>query len=430
MTILAENKTLTSERLMRFLLLLVLIFYTELFLSVFVSGDRAGGPQISLMRPVFAVGRLATTVFIISVYGFRWPRSLFLPITAWIFLAFATASTLWSETGAMTLYKSIEVILLFLAMSVCATTLSRRLFIQGVTDYLWLAVVAGGLLALLWPTIGVHGARDVTDPALIGNWRGAYLHKNLFAPVALMFFGAVISGVVLGQRNFALRAVAALLTLGLLVKIGSATSIALIPAYIGLEILMRAGKTTILIAFALIFALLFQIVFLNYSAELFELLGRDSTFSSRTLIWQFWMKLGWEAPWLGHGYYSAQQAEVHAPIARALFASAVHAHSGFIDLFFNIGIVGLSCFVAMYALRLLAALRDNSAAKGHDALARFTASTLIIIPIIASVDVTVLGFVSQLGPLALAMMLATRPARQPAVEQMNAPVPASSGGFA
>lgn len=409
------------DLLLRVLLLVALIAHTDLFLAVFVNGDRPLGPQIDAMRTVFAAARLGTTALIIVLYGFRLPRTLFPPASHTVFIAFVAISTLWSVTPGVSLQRALETVFLVIALSVATRQIGFSGTVSIVRAYLWLAIVGGVAVALIAPAIGVHGAMDKTDFALVGSWRGAFLHKNLFASPVLVLLAAIVAGSAAVRFGAPGRILAVAAVVTVLFFIGSATAIALIPAVLVVDLMLRLGRTSLFVLILIAAAVLFQTVIIHYSDDLLGLVGRDSTLTNRTVIWALWWKLAMHDPWLGHGYFSAQQAEVHAVATKILFLSAGHAHSGYLDLIFNLGFVGLGLYLAVYLGGLWSALRLNSAVRGTDPDIRFVAGTLIALLAVAMVDVTVFGLVGQMGAVTFTLLMAVRTAPLPAAPLAGPP---------
>jgi len=76
-------------------------------------------------------------------------------------------------------------------------------------------------------------------------------------------------------------------------------------------------------------------------------LGRDPTLTGRTEIWPAVLEMIKERPWLGYGYggfWLGWEGE-SASIWHWTSHQSVHAHNGFLELWLNLGLLGLSTFV-------------------------------------------------------------------------------------
>ena len=101
-------------------------------------------------------------------------------------------------------------------------------------------------------------------------------------------------------------------------------------------IMLLAGITAILL-------------FIGYleSDVLFVAIGKDSTFSGRTLIWDsVWDQIQLR-PWLGYGL-AAFWNGIKGPsgiVELTIGAKVAYAHNGFLDIWLSSGIIGLSVFI-------------------------------------------------------------------------------------
>lgn len=110
---------------------------------------------------------------------------------------------------------------------------------------------------------------------------------------------------------------------------------------------------------------------------------------------------------MGHGYLAAQDPQVSGAIAERLFATAGHAHSGYIDLLYNVGLVGTMLFlVPIIWTLLLGVVRVISGVR--DAALIFCVTFIFSALVVALFDVTIFGIESQLGSVFLAIILICR----------------------
>ncbi|MGL5077698.1 MAG: O-antigen ligase family protein, partial [Waterburya sp.] len=97
--------------------------------------------------------------------------------------------------------------------------------------------------------------------------------------------------------------------------------------------------------------------------------GKDTTLSGRTFIWQyvwdqiqlrFWLGYGLSAFWNGYeGPSGYVQLAMRIPV--------IYAHNGFLDIWLSIGLVGLSVFVVGFLLttaQSLELLRKTNTPEG------------------------------------------------------------------
>jgi exopolysaccharide production protein ExoQ len=91
------------------------------------------------------------------------------------------------------------------------------------------------------------------------------------------------------------------------------------------------------------------------------LFGRDISLTGRTTYWPLMLNKIWERPWLGYGYetfwlggWKGEPASIWRQLADG--NEPPHAHNGFLNLWFDIGLVGLITFFIGYAVNCFRAI--------------------------------------------------------------------------
>ncbi|MDY6902377.1 MAG: O-antigen ligase family protein, partial [Cyanobacteriota bacterium] len=82
-----------------------------------------------------------------------------------------------------------------------------------------------------------------------------------------------------------------------------------------------------------------------------DALGRDLTLTGRTDIWSAMFDLIWERPWFGYGFNAVWRdwnSEITAYLWRTLAWECPYGHNGFMDLFIELGLVGLLVFTLSF----------------------------------------------------------------------------------
>ena len=235
----------------------------------------------------------------------------------------------------------------------------------------WFSIAALALLAicylgiLLAPGLSIHLATDAQEPALAGNWRGVFAHKNNAAGVmAMVLFlgiyvarsGAWISG----------AAIVALASLFLLYSAGK-SSLTLCFAVLALTSLTTVVRSfwlrAVLLLAPLVMLNMFGIgsVMNEHLAELARLLPLDSSFTGRTDIWTFGVQAAELrlAKGYGFGAFWGSSAVQNLPEGMEWAATAAHSHNGYLDTTLTMGLPGLALLVVVL---VIAPLRDFQAA--------------------------------------------------------------------
>jgi exopolysaccharide production protein ExoQ len=98
--------------------------------------------------------------------------------------------------------------------------------------------------------------------------------------------------------------------------------------------------------FSFIFALALQgvsIAFFNTSVMdlFFSSTGRDASFTGRVPLWQELIRIGRQRPILGSGYGSFWSSRAVYGLWEKVHWTPVSSHNGYIDIFMNLGLIGL-----------------------------------------------------------------------------------------
>lgn len=270
-----------------------------------------------------------------------------------LLVLWAALSVLWSVDAAATLQRVIAVLAALLA----AVGLVVRFDALSLVRITTAATGIGTGLSLL-----LYLAGDPLAVSEIGV-RGAFAHKNVLGQVTAI---QLVLGFCLLQQRGGDRALGlASLALGLpcLVLAQSATAIAATAVGAGALILLQVLASARLPAFAkpavLLGAVLAGAVALVSADALLGLLGRDYTFTGRNLIWEFTLDRWAERPWQGYGFRAFWTAAYNAGELQANFYSRYdHAHSGYLQVLLDLGLIGLGLLLAWIALVSLHAARN------------------------------------------------------------------------
>jgi O-antigen ligase len=87
-----------------------------------------------------------------------------------------------------------------------------------------------------------------------------------------------------------------------------------------------------------------------FGAEILALLGRDTTLTGRTDIWQAVWQSILKRPMLGYGFagfWIGMKGEAINVIASVLW-DVPHAHNGFLEIMLQLGVIGMAIFILSY----------------------------------------------------------------------------------
>ena len=274
----------------------------------------------------------------------------------------AAFSSLWSLEPGLTLTRSISL----LAPTALGLMLSSRFTWW---ELLRLLAVALGLAALVSTLVALALPDEGIMTIDYGNaWHGVYGNKNGLGRAMALATIAFVLVALEGGRYRWLAWVAAAGAFALLLLARAAASLVVCLAVLSLIPLFRALRFRFTTAMALwILAVMLGAIVLTLMASNLEstlsLLERDTTLTGRTEIWAAVIASITERPWLGYGYNAFWQ-EWSGPSASVLSAvgwETPHSHNGVLDLWLDLGAVGIVVFV----LGLAAATRAAVARAKH-----------------------------------------------------------------
>jgi len=223
-----------------------------------------------------------------------------------------------------------------------------------------IVIIASLGAVLLFPEWGVMG------PPLSGAWQGVLFHKIPLGRTSIL---ALLVFWILNQNKMGLkRALWFVLKLAALVNlVGSRSATAILIALIlaafwlllqGMALLPRLLRLALLsLGLAVAFPALF--ILPDYLESILGLLGKDLTLTGRVLLWNLLIPLAMEKPLLGYGYGAFWGTEPSLTIMALLRWTPNHAHNGYLDLWLEIGLVGV---LIAFALLLITLIRTGQRA--------------------------------------------------------------------
>lgn len=319
--------------------------------------------------------QLSVLIYLITfvLLAMRWKRVLAMISSnklLWILMGIVSFSFFWSVNPEQTLRFSIYAIGttgfgLYLATRY---TLREQMDLVGWTYGILL--ILSLLLAVAVPKYGLMAG--VHDGAL----RGVFTHKNQFG--AFMSLGGVVFFLnALRKQEYSwVNWILLAFCCGAMIMSLSTTAVGTFAFMLILCLIYRIlrWRYEIMVAAVLavtIVAVATVIFIAGYvgSDSLFSSVGKDTTLSGRTFIWQYvWDQIQLR-PWLGYGL-SAFWNGYEGPsgyVQLAMRIPVIYAHNGFLDIWLSIGLVGLSVFVVGFLLttaQSLELLRKTNTPEG------------------------------------------------------------------
>lgn len=269
-----------------------------------------------------------------------------------VLVVLAPLSIFWSQDPVLTTKNSLWLILtvslaLFIAKTMSAQQQMQLIMATG---------AAAGVLTIaavfMFPSIGLDRLHD-------NVWQGLFTSKNHLGRIALYFltpavhYSASTKGALWFKRSYIV------LMLLLIVMSGSRSAWIYTILYLLLaSVMVLANKVTqrqrllVVTAIAMTGAAAALIAIVNLNT-LLGLVGRDATFSSRTVIWQVLMQSVEKRPLLGFGYQafwagtSSEAMNALMVIYARIRFLASYAHSGYLAVLLENGAVGLALIIIL-----------------------------------------------------------------------------------
>jgi O-antigen ligase len=386
----------TSDQLERALVVIAFAIGIGALLSMFRLPDPQGDPwagsaEDPLTRGIWLLLYLAALFFVLP----HWRELIGLMRgNVWIpaLLLLVLLSAIWSPDPALTLRRALAINLAagygyYLAVRF---TLRQVLSLLGIA--LGLALVLSIVFIVLMPGYGIYG-----DIFRGSTWRGVFLHKQPLGRAAALGVGLFL---VLAYSRIRPRVSTALAALAAVLVWGSSSSTAVLAAVAVLALLLLIAihkhlgphGTIGVLATAISLAvgcLLFVggVTASETRDTTLSALGKDSTLTDRTTVWEEVEPAIAAKPLLGYGvsgFWRGWQGE-SSVVWRHIDWEPVHAHNGYLDLTLDLGFIGLFIFV----LGLLTVLRQALVTR-QPSLARLWALLFVLFLLIQSTAESVL----------------------------------------
>lgn len=282
--------------------------------------------------------------------------NILLPAAVLAFLAWTFASTLWSDSPAITAIQSVATAATLVIATILGTHLPLREILAGFVAGALIIAAVSIALGVAMPSYGLMPAGYQG-----GALRGLYIHRNLLAEVLTPAAIAALALPTEGSHR-TLRKLAYLAPLvGTIFLTRSSTAIGVLVAVIALAVLLavirrvkRRWRSLALVTSAIAGAFMAVIVLANVST-LFALLQRDDTLTGRTPIWDAVTRLIAQRPINGYGWGAVWGggAPVRTFVTRSVLFEVDSAHSGYLELLLQIGAIGFMLFAFVLAGILL-----------------------------------------------------------------------------
>jgi O-antigen ligase len=346
-----------------------MLFYTTAAFSTLIAGntDPLSRPEGNAVFIGIQVGLYSVACFFIVT---RWQPFLQGALAIkWIapLLLLALASSIWSQDPALTLRRSILLVATTAFGVYFATRFEPSEQLRLLAWTLGITVCLSLLAGILIREYGVDASRHS------GDWQGVFSQKNGLARA--MVLSVLVFLFARKGFNRWLRWLGLSASLGLLFLSHSLSGAMILVLMLGAIPLVRFLRTRVTFAIpvglSLCAVFLALIHFLTPSIPaLLEFANRDSTLTGRTELWSALLPSAAKRPLLGYGFdafWLGMKCE-SANILLTVGWPATHAHNGFLDLWLDLGGIGVALFLAAYLLLWRRAVRVLRSSPGPTAV--------------------------------------------------------------
>lgn len=363
-------------------LAMALLFVSAFFVTILNDGpslaseaamdDRQSGNAVLQALTLVVYG--PAIVFLLA----RLDRVAMVLRNAWpyfLLIALAVGSVLWSVEPQISSRRAIALLLSAIYVLHVVTWFDARRLLRLFAMFCAVMIIASAF-AVLVPGVGITPA-DAGSHA--GRWRGILITKNHFgvlAGVSCLTFASMYLTSVRGSRERQIWAGLAVLGLVELYFANSRTPLLGVIAAFALmwtsaflfaptarQQRIGIGLRSLIVG-AGAFASL--VILPALVAIILPLLGRDLTLSGRVKLWEYALDKGLDRFWLGAGYRSfwvdkltfdlvTRQRYWGVPGQTTKLAST--GHNGFLDIWLELGMVGLVLMLALFVMILVRANR-------------------------------------------------------------------------
>jgi exopolysaccharide production protein ExoQ len=266
-------------------------------------------------------------------------------LVSWAVLA--TLSGAWSLAPGLSIYQGLQLFMTILAgVLLCLYT-----DLAGIMRLVFIGLLLTGLASVIVCSAGVSGTVGIN-----GEWVGVFPHKNVLGMFMTLL---VVTGLCLAAMGWRSALGLGGAAIGTMLLVLSRSGAALLSLFVCSSIFLvamagrynnRAFAAVAGVGLALAAAFLFVAISgeFDLASRILEALGKDSTLTGRTTVWDFGLEQFWRSPVIGVGFRAYwESTETSAKALEAVLKQRLpHFHNNFLDVAVGLGAVGLLLFLA------------------------------------------------------------------------------------
>jgi exopolysaccharide production protein ExoQ len=273
-----------------------------------------------------------------------------------ILVALTTVSVCWSDEPAFTFRRSVAL----MGTTLFGIYFARRFCLADQIRILSRVFGVVVILSLFFVAVLPH--YGIANADFGYAWQGVYGHKNNLGAAMALGVVVFIFRAILDRRESLKWWVAVGFGLALLLMAHSSTGF--VACLLALSVFVISPALRWSPRRAIPFFLGVGVIAggaalwaLNNLTYVLSLIGRDPSFTSRTTIWMVSIVMITQHPWLGYGYnefWPGTGTDIVARFTHGFQAS--HAHNAILNLWLDVGLLGVVVFVLQYVKSLWAAV--------------------------------------------------------------------------
>lgn len=335
---------------------IALALYSNGFIMVVLTdGFSEGNEGVPPAIPDIPKMLFFVTYFICAaLLTMRWKNTLYIlskdllifPLVGLVFV-----SVLWSTVPNDTMVRGIAFFGTTLFGLYLATRYTLKQQLQLVGWAFALIIFFSFVYAFIFPQYGVENGIHA------GSWRGVFVHKNIFGRYMILSSAVFCSLFSSFKKHRLFTGLGIILSIILLILAGSTSAIVSLLVVLSAFFICNALHYNYYIRMILLSTVV--IIGCSISAwlnqnpnALADLTGKDLSLTGRTDFWpllfekisqQFWLGYGYEGFWQG---WSSEAADIWY----AVRWEVPNSHNGLMDLWLQLGFVGVLLFLAGYLI--------------------------------------------------------------------------------
>jgi O-antigen ligase len=339
---------------------LSLMLYTGGPITVLTSGGANEGEaefyrnnDNSLVKILFLLIYCITFLLLIL----RWKKVVYMlnkDKYILVLLGIALMSILWSASPEGTITRSIGIGGTTLFGLYLATRYPLKEQISLLAWMFATVMLLSFLFAVGLPKYGIMGSIHA------GAWRGIYNHKNVLGKMMVISTTIFLLNTMSATKNKLILYLGLSFSIILLLLSRSSSAMINLIIITALFLMLRTWRWPyeFLVPTFIAIVTLISSVYLwsiDNSALIFAALGKDATLTGRTDLWNLVWDMIWKRPWLGYGYgafWFGGENSVSSELWNAAGWKPPNSHNGLLDLWVNVGLLGVIIFALSFCKTL------------------------------------------------------------------------------